>query len=180
MHRHFGRNCNKTQVSTSASLTNRDHSSSTAVMGWTACALRMLAAETSDRPMPLISPSLTSPCAATLHHCACIVEPDAHVHMPHAHSDQTHVHQHHMPMLKIAVHVQLLFERSTLPIACGVGCMWVMHMLTKLMCSKRGQRRRRAGHSHRVSALSSRQSIVQPADALLYASDREEVEKQRA
>lgn len=47
-------------MSSSTSLVHKDHSSWTAVMGWTACALLMVDADASDRPMYLIFPSSTN------------------------------------------------------------------------------------------------------------------------
>lgn len=44
---------------TSQSRVNKDHSISMAVMGCTACALRMSAAETSDKPMHFTNPFFT-------------------------------------------------------------------------------------------------------------------------
>ena len=51
---------------TSASLLKRLHSASMAVIGCTACALRMSAAPISDSPMPLTKPSFTRAYAAKL------------------------------------------------------------------------------------------------------------------
>ena len=47
-------------ISSSTSLDHKDHSSCTAVMRRTACALLIVEAEASDSPMCLILPSSTS------------------------------------------------------------------------------------------------------------------------
>ena len=47
-------------ISCSISRVQRDHSSCTAVMGWTACALLIVSGLASDNPMYLIFPSWTS------------------------------------------------------------------------------------------------------------------------
>ena len=47
-------------MSSSTSLDHKDHSNCTADMGWTACALLIVEAEASLRPMYFILPSSTS------------------------------------------------------------------------------------------------------------------------
>ena len=47
-------------ISSSTSLDHKDHSNCTAVMGCSGCALLIVEAEASDRPMYLILPSSTN------------------------------------------------------------------------------------------------------------------------